>query len=55
MVYDKERNVWEKVLFPQPTIVKEYNLGIGGNDGIDQWIAMCRPKTIQSHRHQRYV
>lgn len=42
MVYDKIKNKWERKEYPQPTIIKHYNWGMGGTDGMDQWVAMCR-------------
>ena len=44
MLADKVTKVWTRTEFPMPSLIKQYNDGMGGTDGIDQWLAMLRPK-----------
>ena len=44
MVVDKATAVWTKITVVMPSLISQYNSGMGGTDGMDQWLAMLRPK-----------
>lgn len=43
MLLDKAKRLWTKMEFVMPSLIRIYNLGMGGTDGFDQWLAMLRP------------
>jgi len=40
----KTAGVWTDTELPRPHIVGEYNAGMGGTDGMDQWISYINPR-----------
>ena len=43
-----EATGWVRKELPIPSIIHIYNKGMGGTDGMDQWLEMFRPKSIKT-------